>query len=211
MAPLPDVPQVVAAVLKWDVGADLNAISKLHFHYTGSAPTASGFAGMATAIATAWNATGGMHSNVGSTTGLQAIEFTDLTSSTSAQGTASLGVGGTNAGALVGAGTAAVVSYHINRRYRGGKPRSYIPGQVGGFLATPQTWTSTYVTALLASWQAFIAAIQAAAPSGTTFDNQVNVSYFNDKARRTTPVVDVIHSMSVNPRVASQRRRNQQS
>jgi hypothetical protein len=98
-----------------------------------------------------------------------------------------------------------------------------MPWLTNAALATSQTWAGASITFAVNSWNSFITSVKAAPWAGGTIVNQVNVSYYKgftnytgstgrNKVRSTInpggPVVDIIQSISGNPRVASQRRRN---
>jgi hypothetical protein len=221
MPALPPVPATFRVDLHHKLANDMNVVSRLFFNYTGPAPTNAQMNTLATAVRTAWN------SNVGILAGAQVnvhqVECIDLSSATGAIGFDSTTVTGTRAGTTLAAGTAVLINYAVARRYRGGKPRSYLPYLMAADLTDAQDWTAAAVTATNSAWGAFITAIKAAPWSGATITNQVNVSYYQGFASvqnpvtlrwknlskpRAVPLVDVITSFSTNAKPASQRRRN---
>jgi hypothetical protein len=118
---------------------------------------------------------------------------------------------------------AVLVNYLISRRYRGGKPRAYLPWGDAGQLTSRQSWSGTFVTAVDSAFSTFYAAVIGLSAGSTTITDHVNVSYYDGftvvtdpvthRARnvptlRGTPIVDVILSFAANPRPGSQRRRN---
>jgi hypothetical protein len=129
---------------------------------------------------------------------------------------------GTRAGGQLGGGTAALLDFHIQRRYRGGKPRQYLPAGVTTDLANAQQWSTTFTGNLATAWNAWINQLVAAPPAGTSLLNVVNVSYYKGFTTHTGPtgrvsnistvrpavIIDDVSSMTVDPRIASQRRRN---
>lgn len=152
------------------------------------------------------------------------IQLTDLSSVTSPQVENTTGGVGLDGNPPAAAGTAMVIREHIIRRYRGGHPRVYLPGMAAGDLLTPTQWTSSRLSTVLAAYVSFINANLAGAPVAVGTATPVNVSYFQGftvenrlplrpiiiPTPRETPVVDVIQSFGINPRPASQRRRNAQ-
>jgi hypothetical protein len=224
MPALPPVPGVIKLRLHYDVGTDANAISLLHWRYTGAAPSGADMNTFCTAVNALTAAEWPLY--------LQAdnlylgIDATDLTSATSASGAAGTSVAGTRSGSLLGAGTAVLISYPISRRYRGGKPRQYLPFGSADDLNTRNVWGSASVTDFHTGWAAILAAIAAAGPIGAAvLVTQCVVSYYGPPNRtvtgstgrvrtlsttRATPIVDDISSFSVSAKVASQRRRNLQ-
>jgi hypothetical protein len=163
---------------------------------------------MGSAINTAWNVSGGIHTFVSEQVELAQVEFTDLTSPSAAQGIANVGAGGTVASQFGAASNCIIARYAIARRYRGGKPRSYLPFGVPANQDTPQTWNPTFVGSLGPTWQTFLTAVAAAFPTGTTVDHQVSVSYHSGGVVRPTPLTDTILGVTCSTRMGSQRRRN---
>ncbi len=224
MPALPVVPKVLKVVLRQTNGTDLDVLNILHYQYTGTAPSVADLTEMAADIFTSWNTN--IAPNVVAQAVLDTIEIIDLSSATSAAVTVT---GPSNAGSIgtegVPAGTAMVMKYGIARRYRGGHPRSYVTGLAVNTLANANTWGATIVATFGIAWAAFCLDISIACDFGGGTGNQVNVSYFagftnhtypsgRTKAiptLRVTPLIDLITGQSVNPKVASQRRRNLQS
>jgi len=220
--PLPAVANVLRVTLVGTLSTDTDVINRFFVQYSGTAPTAAQLNTLASSIASDWNSQLASSAQSGYT--LTGVEIEDLTSASAAIGAWTGSHAGTRAGALFGAGTAVVVRFIIARRYRGGHPRVYLPYFTSADLNTEQAWLSASVSGLVTAWKAFMAAVIAHTWSGATISNQVNVSYFHgftnytkpsgrESSRPTlrgTPLVDVVTDTSVNPHVASQRRRNLQ-
>lgn len=225
MPALPAVASTLRVQLKHTVGADVDVLNRFYLLYSGTAPTGAGLNTMAAAVESAWASD--LKTYASSTVTLTEIIIEDLTSSTSAIGTWSGSTAGTRAGTFQ-AGACVLINFTIARRYRGGKPRVYLPYLVGGDVTTPQLWNTTTTAALLTAWNTFMTAVIAAGPSGTTITGQVSVSYYEGftnymgptgryRARSTVksgtelPIVpDAVTSTTVNAKVASQRRRTGQ-
>jgi hypothetical protein len=221
---LPSVSFVFKIALAWDVGTDANAITDLHWLYAGLPPTGT----QVTTWCTNFNALTSAEWPIvlGSSTKYLGVAMTDLTSPTSAEGFAGTSVTGTRAGSPLGAGTALLIHYPIGRRYRGGKPRSYLPWGTSADLDTRNTWDPTPLGVFSTTWAAILNAVPAAGPVGTAaLVSQVNVSYYGPPNRtitgstgrvrtvstvRTTPIIDLISGFSASGKLASQRRRNLQ-
>lgn len=152
-------------------------------------------------------------------------ELTDLSSNTAPQVVDNTtGSGGVVSAALT-SGTALVVRKHILRRYRGGHPRVYFCGLTEADLTNPGQWDPTFLTNFRAAYNTFIAAVIAGAPGAVGTVTHISISYFQGFTNHTypsgrvkpipnprvTPLVDLIVAITMNPRVASQRRRNEQS
>jgi len=223
MPPLPAVPAVLECVLNYTDGIDLNAINRLFVTYTGSVPTGPDLVDLAGQIGTAW--VSAFQDYLVTDISFSRVVLTDLTSPTSARGEASGFGPGVNGGAYLGAGTAFLINAQIGRRYRGGKPRSYIPGLDQAALSNPQTWGDATVAALTDAMTGFTSSMEGMASGGCVLAQTVNVSYYsgflavenpitlryrNVPQVRDTPVVDVITGYVGSAKVASQRRRNLQ-
>ena len=152
------------------------------------------------------------------------VTVTDLTSASAATGSVSLTGAGTRGVASVPMDVCTLVNHHISRRYRGGKPRTYLPGPVSGDLADVSHWTTAFVTAAQAAYSAWITACLAATAGPIVIGNHVSVSYYqgfkpfttssgrvkNISQVRTPPIpVDTIGSSTANTIPGSQRRRYQ--
>lgn len=147
----------------------------------------------------------------------------DLTSSSGAVGSYANAIAGTMAGNPLPAGTAFLLNFHIARRYRGGKPRVYLPIGNTAEIGDDQDWGSVFAASIPGRWAAMIAAIQAAPWAGGVIAEQVSVSFYNlftnftgptgRMRARSTPrpgaaLVDPVISVTAGTRFASQRRRN---
>lgn len=221
----PNVPKVVQIVLFQSFGADLDVVNRFYQQYTGAAGTLSdgGAATWAAAVTSAWAAH--IAPLITSTFTLNKVTVTDLSTNIGGFGEDDTGSVGSVSGAAVPAGVAMVIREHIERRYRGGHPRQYVCGLPSGDLGTAQSWNSTATAAWQTAYTAFRAAAAAGCPVGIGPAVDANVSYFQGFTNHTypsgrvrpiptlraTPVVDVISSFSVNPKLGSQRRRNLQS
>lgn len=223
MPPLPNVPGVLRVQLKHTVAEDTDAIVHLYFTYTGAAPSSAALSTMAGTVRGAWNT--GIKAFASTQVKLVEVVITDLTSASSGVGVDSTSVTGTKSGLANAGAVALLMNYVIARRYRGGKPRSYLPYFAAGDMDDQQTWTPATTASFLAAWNTFIGATIAAAPGGATITGQVNVSYYNGftsvqnpvtlrwrqvNTPRVAPVVDAIVGTKVNPRPATVRRRSLQ-
>jgi hypothetical protein len=222
MPPLPNVPNVLKADVGWQIGADLAALTRLHISYTGTPPTG------ATCVTLAHD----LHSDIAATllpymvssNNLLSVRLTDLTSPTSGQGIYSATLPGTSTHNIIGADVSVLASMTIGRRYRGGKPRSYLPLGGDGDLATQQTWTTTFVSNVQASLDGLRSDIAATSFAGCALVALVNVSYYQGftlvtnpitgrgrnvpKLRVGGPIVDAATNWVCENRLSSQRRRN---
>jgi hypothetical protein len=217
---LPPVDSPSSLRIEWVTADDasINAGSRIFMSYTGSAPSAADLNSLATAVSTAWS--DNIKSSVGGSEALVGVTVTDLATHAGAQGSWSGSIGGTATGELP-ASAAVLVNHQIVRRYRGGRPRTYVRAGTTANLTGTNKWSSGFISGFLTSWQAFVAQILATTGIGISLANIVNVSYYegftafelpsgryrNISTPRTTPVVDTIIDSSVATKIASQRRR----
>lgn len=220
MPALPNVAQVMRVALKYTLGGDVDVLNRMFFQYDGTAPSISDVDSWCAALGTIWNTH--VASLVNNTVSLTEISSEDLTSPTSASGTASMFHSGTSDSGALNAGTALVMSGKITRRYRGGHPRLYFPYFGSSDLDTPQTWLADALSAMQTAWDTFIADTLESSLGSASIVGPVNISYFEGFTNftfpsgrtkaipklRVTPLIDPIVSYSPNPAPASQRRRN---
>lgn len=221
MPALPPVPGVLRVQLTWGTGNSKVNLTNLHFAYTAGPPTAANCATMAASVVSA--AATNLTSLMASAASMGEATVTDLATTSGHQGTGGSPFSGSRSGADTAASTCLVMQYDIARRYRGGKPKSFLPLGTATDITTARQWVSSFTSAALTGWNNFITAVVAAG-AGCTITNQVNVSYFSGftnvpygsptKYRRVPtlrsggPVTDAIISTVASPIPGSQRRRN---
>lgn len=206
MAPLPPAPNALRVNLNYGIGTDANVLNTIHFVYSGSAPAAADCVSFATTVHNAFNSDLLSHLSDNST--LNTVEVIDISSSTGHFGVNSTPLTGGRTGNSLPASNCALVNFQIARRYRGGKPRVYLPLFSSSDISGPSGWLSASVSALQGHWVSFISAISGATSGATTIGAHSNVSYYSGKALRGTPLVEPIVASVVNPIPGSQRRRN---
>jgi hypothetical protein len=218
MPALPAVPNVIRLQLLWTVANDADVSTTLYFQYTGDSPDGSACAGIAEA---AYSSLAGLNYLWIDQVTLTGIRCTDLSASDSGDAVHAAATVGTNSDAFVSAAQALLVNYTINRRYRGGKPRSYFPFGGQGDMSTPDAWSSGFVNSCQTGLEDFFSTVQGTVVDGTTVSNHCNVSYYsgftvvtpagkrakNVSTLRVTPLVNTVVTLDVSPRLASQRRR----
>lgn len=225
MPALPNVPQVVRISFVGKLSGDLDVVNRFFQKYTGTAGSlsSSGALAWATACGPAWSTH--LASFVSTDYQLETITVEDLSSDIGSVGVFDSSAAGSDSSAPLSAGAAAVIKCEIIRRYRGGHPRQYLGGMASDNLNTAQAWNATFVANLATAYTAFRAACAAGCPVGIGPATDVNVSYYQGFTNHTypsgrtrpiptlraTPLVDQIATFAVNPKVGSQRRRNQQS
>lgn len=220
MPALPPAANVIRITLIHTYSSDVDVVVRLFMLYSGTPPTNAQLNTFCTSVGTAWNTDlAPMCPNVVT---LTAVDAVDLTSATSAVGAAAVSHAGSRGTSFMGAQVAALINFKIARRYRGGKPRVYLPAGVDGDIATAQTWTGAFLTAMNTAWGNFITAIEAAVWAGGTLSGQANVSFYNgytnyvsssgryktkNDPRVGSAVVDPITSFATNIKIGTQRRR----
>lgn len=223
MAALPAVTKVVRLDQRLSQGTAPNMQIREFFQYAGTLSVADATTWLHNCcVAFAAFCAARMHSSVDYVSG----EMTDLTSTSAPQVLDSTGGAGTGVGTALTQGVAMVLRKHIVRRYRGGHPRVYIPGQETSYLVNTGTWAAASLGGEVGDYVTYLAAcIANTNPAAIGAITHVNVSYYSGfvnhtypsgrvkaiPALRVTPVVDAVVNMSGNPKVGSQRRRNEQS
>jgi len=207
MPPLP----VVADVVKVEISGlyhDAKWLNIYYAHYTGGPPSAGDLVAYVSALESSvvvqYLAEMSVDNEV---TLLKAI---DLASYTGATGELVIsGSFGSRAGDFMPAGVAMVGSQEINRRYRGGHPRKYLPWGTAGTMASGSTtqWDSAFLADCQTKFDDVNTSLVGGPYGSTNFDYACNVSYRNGGAIRVTPVVDIVTAHIVRPRISSQRRR----
>jgi hypothetical protein len=217
------VPNVVRVRLRHTLGDDFDVLSRFFIQYAGTAPSDTDLDTFAGAVGASWVTEFLAYSNTD--TVLTEVICTDLSSSMANEGSATEDETGTRTGGSLPASTCLLINFQISRRYRGGKPRIYLPLGSDSDLLTAQTWNPTFVSEVGIAWAAFIAAVIAEPWSGGGLLSQVVPSFFEgtsgelvgsgDYVRgktlpipRAVPLVEPITGFSVNPIFGSQRRRN---
>lgn len=166
LGPQPDVPAVVHFVMRGTKGGTSWA-NKGYLQYSGPAPAVADLATVGTAIANAWNTDFAPICPAGVV--LTTIDLQDLTSRLAARNSVTVSHAGTRTGTEMPNQVALVISWLINRRYRGGHPRTYLPAGVLEDVTSARLWAGAFVTAAQAAATAFRTALNAISVSGATY------------------------------------------
>src|ERR1700674_735092 len=142
MPPLPNAPKVVRVALVHTYGGNIDVVTRFFLRYAGTAPTVGDLNSFVAACASDWVTPMAPVTNPFVT--LTSVEATDLSTPSSAQATVGTSHSGTRAGDELPASAAAVTSYEISRRYRGGHSRGYWPAGSSPDVNTPQQWTGGF-------------------------------------------------------------------
>ena len=209
MPALPDVPNVIKFVIEGTLDG-VNWANIFHWLYSGSAPSNAELGTILSQFATEFGNGGGVlnwdslaHDQVF----LSNSTAEDLTTHSSATAELPLSVNGTLSGGKLPASAAVVMTHSINRRYRGGHPRSYLMLGDTTKLQDSTFWATAFLDSVISWYNGFVAGINGISAGGTTLTSPVSVSYFSGHALRSVPVIDPITSSFPRQRVCSQRRR----
>lgn len=220
MPALPPVPNVLKLEILYSMSTDLSTSNRLFFRYGGTPPTNQSLFDWINNNNGLWQTH--IMPSTHPDTAVVGWRAQDLTSPTSAAAEVVVQTAGSAGGVALPAGVAMLVNYTVQRRYRGGKPRTYVQTGTSLDVGDEQHWSATFRTNFETQWNQFIAAMMATPPAGTTLTSHVSVSYYqgfttttgstgrvrNVSTPRATPVIDVITTSKCDARFASQRRRN---
>lgn len=175
VVPLPDVPCVRCRLI-YNEGTSGEGGNRFYLSYTGSAPTAGNCATLASDIATAW--AGAFPGLIGNNFSLNEVDVLDIATDSGLSGQWTGTHTGTRGSEDLPASVAANIEFLIGRRYRGGKPRMFLPPPVATDLASNGTWSSAFVGDLTTQAGAFFAAIEALSIGAMGTLQHVNLSYY---------------------------------
>jgi hypothetical protein len=209
--------------IKHTVGSDVDVLPGFYLGFSGGPPTAAELATFATGLFNEWVTLFAGLMNV-------AYFFTecivqDISTATGAEGThaPTSAAAGTRAGTDLPASACLNLNFAVARRYRGGKPRVYLPYGTAADVASPQQWTSTFPPLVVTAWNNMITWCVGNPPTGLTNISQVSVSWYKNvvayqksngetayRPNYQTPTapVDQIAGVTYLPTFGSQRRRN---
>lgn len=224
MPELPSPGLVLKCNVHWGVEGDVKAQTIHYFRYSGAAGAGDVSTFAAALVSQGESAFAAMCSNY---TGMLSAMVTDLESTTGVQveaGTPWVGTGGTE---LVPPGACVLVAHAIARRYRGGKPRTYLPLGIASVIATTGLWQTGFVSSVDAAWGGWVAGVTTTYGS-LSVNELVNVSYYSGyewvnrgtsgapkwvrvPTVRATPVVDAITGHTTNKVIGTQKRRNREA
>lgn len=216
---LQPVPGVLKLHFGMTVGGDTTTGFHLYHSYGPTPPTQANMATLANSAFGQYATYLAPHAHLD--TILTSVTATDLSSPSGAIAVFDGSTPGALGGDTLPASLAMLVNFKITRRYRGGKPRVYVPTGAGGSLGTPQTWSSAFLTAWTNDWNTYLAVLLSTINSFGSGAALVNVSYYlggewkpdqngnyhRVPTPRATPHVDTIVSVAPSSVVGQQRRR----
>lgn len=193
--------------------------NRLFLAYAGSAPSGANCTTLAGDVAAAWEThLAGVVSN---TWALSEVDVLDIASDLGLSGQWTGSNAGTQTGTALPAQSATNVEFDIARRYRGGKPRIYLPPGTQDDIENPSKYTTSFIDAVNTAFAAFISEITALSIGSVGALSHVNLSYYkgftnitNSSGRtravptyRSEALVDAISGYSCKQTISSQRRR----
>lgn len=196
----------------WGVG--------LYTGYSGGTPSPADVLSFCEQLGVIWN--GNFADFQSDTVITNSVDGIDLSSDDGAGNTAVVDYPGANSDAAVSNQIAALVKYDIARRYRGGKPKMFFPGVSVNFVADAAHFTTELVNDLGTAFGNFAGQVAEIAESGIALVGIVNVSryqgftavenvitgrYRNVPKYRLDPLVDSVGGFTVDPLMATQKRR----
>lgn len=218
MPPMADV----ANVVRLDLAFTINSVpggSRSFWHYSGGTPTGPNCQAWVNAVRPA------LVTNVipllTTATKLVGVKVSDLSSHSGASFQDLTSTAGSRAGSGCPANCAMMLNLVINNRYRGGKPRMFMPPGTLSDLLDAQHWTSAFQTSWNAAWLATQSAMLSVS-GPISIDHQCVVHFFsgsevnpNPTRWGTTnvpkplpvPTTDIITAGVASAIVGSQRRR----
>jgi len=218
VVPLPASPCVrVRLIYSSPTGGE--AGSRFYLSYSGSAPSSGNCGTLAADISGAWNSA--LASMVPNEWALIETDVIDIATHTGASGSNSTSHAGTRTGTEIPENCATNIEFDISRRYRGGKPRIFMPPGVAGDTDGASHWTSGFITGYNSAFNSFMSAVEAFSIGSMGTLTHVNLSYYsgftnhtNTSGRsrpvptyRDTAVVDTVEGYSTKGLIGSQRRR----
>lgn len=210
MPTLPDVDQVFKIVVE-GTNQGQNWANVFHAQWEGTSPSSVDCISIAEDVWDAYAAD--FLPVIQENAVLQQVTVTDLTTTSGSVGGWTASQAGGDTGPTLTAGASIVVSWRIARRYRGGKPRTYLPPPSQDEIVDTSHYKDTYVADVLAAAVAFRNDVNGITSTDISGLELGCVSYY-DKASvptpphlRATPLFEPFTDISVNTRIDSQRRR----
>lgn len=194
--------------------------SRFYLSYDGSAPTAGNLNTLAVTVGSAWGSHIGP--TVNSDWSLVLVDIVDIATVTGASGADMTTHTGSASGTPLAAQLANNVEFKIARRYRGGKPRMYLPPGVDADMLNPSQWTTGHVSGVTNAVGLFFGAIVGTGPGAMGTLAHVNLSYYSGfrniantsgreravpQYRSTVATVDPVTGYLAKQMISSQRRR----
>nr|CRY95985.1 hypothetical protein [uncultured prokaryote] len=218
VVPLPDTPCVRVALQYTQTDGALGG-SRFYLGYAGDTPSATTLDGLATDIAAAWKTA--FTAVVASDWGLTGIDVLDITGTSGATGLWTGSNKGSLSSGLCPANCAQNIEYVIARRYRGGKPRMFLPPPDASVYQDPGHWTAAQVSAVQDAADSFFEAVEALTEGDMGQLTHLSLSYYfgfkntpNSSGRiravptyRAAALHDTVVSYNAKSEIGTQKRR----
>jgi hypothetical protein len=208
---LPPIVNVAKLVFNWVGPAARKAVNVLFAKMSGGTGSTSDPAWLTTLATSVYNAfvNSGLLLDLSTAWHLQNVTAKDAGGTSASAVSTQVPEAGSTTGNCFPPQSTVVLSWRIAPSYRGGKPRTYLPGIPTSAVNTTgdSAITSTYASALQADAAAFRLAVNALTPSGSAI-SLGSVSYFLHHAVRPTPIFNDFLAVNVHERLDSQRRRS---
>jgi hypothetical protein len=217
--PNPPVPNALKFVVEGKATGGMLWTNIFHWAYTGAPPSEADCASLAQNFYTAFAVN--MVPLMPVPTTIEKCECIDLSSSSAASGEYVISTPGTSSADKLPANVAVLVSKTIVRRYRGGRPRTYL--YVGGDanLQDESHWNPTMVANTKTAYDTMVTSLIGIVVGGTTLQQEICIAYFGHSGpigspdyypgtlKRLVPIVsDIpIDGYTVEAQIASQRGR----
>jgi hypothetical protein len=204
MPPLPNVNAVKVVLSHSVTGTTREWVNILHLDYGASPPDQSQIDALATAFDADYDIAFTDFCHVSDVH--ESSKYEDLSSDTGVIAFTNPTSPGGSTGTLAPLNICAVGSWQIQRRYRGGKPRSYLSALTEAQAPGPNKLDTTFQTNWSNALGTFLTAWTNKTVSGITY-SLACVSYRNGNAARVTPLVEDVIGVIVQPFIRTQRRR----
>lgn len=175
----------VRARLTYETPSAGEAGSRFFLSYSGSAPTGTNCTTLAGDIESAWAAH--LASLAHPFWSLNEVDVLDIATDSGLSGQWTGATDGTRSGTSSATQVATNVEFGIARRYRGGKPRMYLPPGITADYSNDNQWLSEYISAVNTGVTAFFSAIEALSIGSMGTLQHVNLSYYKGFTNRTLP------------------------
>lgn len=182
--PLPDIP-CVRVKLDYSNASVLRAGSRFYLSYSGSAPSGANCATLASDVASEW--AGVIAPLVQENFALIEVDVLDIATDSGLSGQWTGSNGGSRSGTACPAQCATNVEFGIARRYRGGKPRMYLPPGVNGDQSTDASWSAGFIGTVNTAVAAFFTNLEGLSVGSMGTLAHVNLSYYKGFTNNTTP------------------------
>lgn len=216
--PLPESP-CLRVRLDYSTEAGTLAGSRFFLSYAGAAPTGGNCITLGTDIAAAWNTH--LAPNINDQYSLTEVDVLDIASDSGLSGQWTGDDAGGDTSASLPGSLAVNVEFDISRRYRGGKPRMFLPSPGNDGLASINKWSDDFIAATNTGIAAFFTEIEALSIGAVGALAHVNLSYYkgftnitNSSGReravptyRNAALLDSVVGYACKAVVGSQRRR----